>query len=98
MGDESFVFGLNVYRHFLCGTQRILRQKVSTKSRMATISLLTLREYCYYLVLNSNIREKGEKMKRENNPIRLGAHLLSHNVLRPTKETESLCACIGTVL
>ena len=30
-----------------------------------------LREYCYYLVLSSNIRVKGDKMKRENNPIRL---------------------------
>ena len=35
------------------------------------ISLSHLREYCYYLVLSSNIRVKGYKMERENNPIRL---------------------------
>ena len=38
---------------------------------MAAISLPPLREYCYYLVLSSNIRVKGYKMKRENNPISL---------------------------
>ena len=54
----------------LCGTQRILGQKVSTKSCMAAVSLSPLCEYCYYLLLSSNIRVKGKKMKRENNPIR----------------------------
>ena len=52
-------------------TQHILGQKVSTKSWMATISLSPLCEYCYYLVLSSNICVKGDKMKRGNNPIRL---------------------------
>ena len=56
---------------FLCGTQRIVGQKVSTKSWMAALSLSPLREHRYYLVLSSNIRVKGDKMKRENNPIRL---------------------------
>ena len=72
---------------FLCGTQRILGQKVSTKSWLPAISLSHLREYCYYLMLSSNIRVKGDKMKRENNPIRLGGHFLSRNAERPTKET-----------
>ena len=35
------------------------------------LSLSPLREYCYYLVRSSNIRVKGDKMKRENDPIRL---------------------------
>ena len=37
---------------------------------MAAISLSPLREQRYYLVLGSNICVKGDKMKRENNPIR----------------------------
>ena len=56
---------------FLCGMQCILGQKVSTKSWMAALSLSPLREYCYHFVLSSNIRLKGDKMKGENNPIRL---------------------------
>ena len=56
---------------FLCGTQHILGQKVSTKSWMAAISLSPLREHWYYSVLSSNIRVKGDKIKRENKPIRL---------------------------
>ena len=71
---------------FLCGTQCILGQKVSTKSWMAAVSLSPLREYCYYLVLSSNIREKERRLGKqsykaakessyktilENNPIRL---------------------------
>ena len=35
---------------------------------MAAIFLSPLREYCYYLVLSSNIRVKGYEMKRQNNP------------------------------
>ena len=66
---------------------------------MAAISLSALRKYCYYLVLSSNIRVKGDRMRRENNPMRLplerlGAHFLSHNVQLPTEETETLDACI----
>ena len=56
---------------FVCGTQRILGQKVTTECWMAAISSSPLREYCYCLVLSSNIRVKEDKMKRENNPIRL---------------------------
>lgn len=33
-------------------------------------------------------------MKRENNAIRLGAHFLSYNAQRPTKDTETVGACI----
>ena len=84
--DSSTIFRLSTFFHadwlrwlytgiksfsFLCGTQRILGQKVSTKSRMAAIPLSPLREYCYYLIVGSNIRVKGDKMKRENNPIKL---------------------------
>ena len=36
---------------------------------MAAISLSALREYCYYLVLSSNTRVKGDRMRRENNPM-----------------------------
>ena len=32
---------------------------------------ISLHEYWYYLVLRSNIHVKGDKMKRENNPVRL---------------------------
>ena len=32
---------------------------------MTAISLSPLREYCYYLVRSSNIRVKGDEMKRE---------------------------------
>jgi len=74
-GNECFCF--------LCGTQCILKQKVSTKSWMAAVSLL--RENCYYLVLSSNIPEKERRLGKqsykaakesykrilENNPIRL---------------------------
>ena len=35
------------------------------------LCLLLIRECCHYLVLSSNIRAKGDKMKRKNNPIRL---------------------------
>ena len=56
---------------FFCWTLCIVGQKVSTKSLMTAISLSPLREYCYYLVRSSNIRVKGDKMKRENNLIRL---------------------------
>ena len=56
---------------FFCWTLCIVGQKVRTKSWMTAISLSPLREYCYYLVWSSNIRVKGDKMKRENNPIRL---------------------------
>ena len=56
---------------FLCDTQRILGQKVITKSWMATIALSPLREYCYYLVLSSNIQVTRDKMKGENKPMRL---------------------------
>ena len=56
---------------FLWGTQRILGQKVCTKSWIAAISLSPLHEYCYYLVLSSNVLVKGDKMNQENNPIRL---------------------------
>ena len=55
----------------LCGTQCILGQKVSPKSWMAAISLSPLWEYCYNLVLSCNIRVKGDKIKREYNPVRL---------------------------
>ena len=41
------------------------------KSWMAAVCLSPLREHWYYLLLSSNIRVKGDKMKRENNPIRL---------------------------
>ena len=71
-----FSYGWEVcpqYKSFssLYGAQRISGQKVSTKSWMAAISLSSLREHWYYLVLSSNIRVKGDKMKRENNPRRL---------------------------
>ena len=51
----------------------ILEQKVSTQSLewVAAISLSHLREHWYYLVLSSNIRVTRDKMKTENNPIRL---------------------------
>ena len=67
---------------------------------MAAISLSSLCKYCYYLVLSSNVHDKGDRMRRENNPMwvpleGLGAHFLSHNVQRPTKETEALDACIA---
>ena len=63
--------GSRVPVSYVCGTQRILGQKVSTKSWMAAISLSPLREYCY-LVICCNVRVKGDKMKRENkNPIKL---------------------------
>ena len=68
---------------------------MSTKSCMAAVSLSPLCEYCYYLFLGSNIRVKGKKMKRENNRhYRLGAHLLSHNAQRPTKEIKTLDICV----
>ena len=38
---------------------------------MAATSLSSLREYCYYLVLSSNIHVKEDKMKREYNMIRV---------------------------
>ena len=56
---------------FFCWTLCIVGQKVSTKSWMTAISLSPFREYCYYLVLSSNTRLKGDKMKRENNATRL---------------------------
>ena len=56
---------------FFCWTLCIVGQKVSSKSWMTAISLSPLREYCYYLVQSSNIRVKGVKMRRENNPISL---------------------------
>ena len=56
---------------FFCWTLCIVGQKVSTKSWMTVISLSPLPEYCYYLLGSSNIRVKGDKMKRENSPIRL---------------------------
>ena len=56
---------------FFCQTLCIVGQKVSTKSWMAAISLSPLREYCYNLVLSCNIRVKGDKIKREYNPVRL---------------------------
>ena len=56
---------------FFCWTLCIVGQKVSTKSWMTAISMSPLREYCYYLVQSSKIRVKGDKMKKENNPIRL---------------------------
>ena len=37
---------------------------------LVAISLSPSCEYCY-LALSSNLRVKGEKMKRENNPMRL---------------------------
>ena len=84
---------------FLCGTQRIVGQKVSTKSWMAAISLSPLREHRYYLVLISNIRAKGYKMKRENNPIRLPLEtwcsLSVPQCAEFPEETETLDACIS---
>ena len=39
---------------------------MSTKSRMAAVSLSPLREYCYYLVLSSNIREKERRLGKQS--------------------------------
>ena len=81
---------------FLCWTLRIVGQKVSTKSLMAALwdcfpssSCLLLREYWNLVPNNNNIPVK------ETCHSRLGAHFLSHNAQRPTKETEILDACIG---
>lgn len=37
------------------------------------LCLLLICEYCYYLVLSSNISVEGDEMKRENTPIRLSS-------------------------
>ena len=47
---------------FLCRTQRILGQKVSTQSLEWQPYLCLLYANTYCLVLGSNIREKGDKM------------------------------------
>ena len=61
---------------------------------MAAVSLSPLPEYCYYLVLSSNIHPKGDKTKRENND---SAAIREYLVLTfgPTKETETLHTCIA---
>ena len=50
------------------------------------------------MVLNSNIHVKGNKMKRETIQqgchLTVGAHFLSHNVLKHTEKTETLDAVI----
>ena len=48
---------------------------------------LSLREYLYYLVLSSNLHVKWDKMKRENNPIRLPLETWSSLIVRQ-------CACL----
>ena len=53
---------------FLCGTQRILWQKVRTKAWTTAISLSPLREYCYHLVLNSNSRVKMTRWRGKTIP------------------------------
>ena len=54
---------------FLSGVHCILRQKVSTKSWMAAISLSPVCEYYYYF----QYLHKGDKTNRKNNLIRLPA-------------------------
>ena len=84
---------------FLCWAQRIVGQKVSTKSWMAAISSFPLHEYWYYLVLRSNIHVKGDKMKRGNNPIRLPfdswCSLSVPQCAATYRETESLDDCMN---
>ena len=49
-----------------CGTES--EHQVLNGSHIVFISL---REYWYYLLLSSNIHVKGDKVTRENNPLRL---------------------------
>jgi len=62
---------------FLCillGTQRIVGQRVSTKSWIALISSFLYANIsitCSNTSISSNVYVKGDKMMRENNPVRL---------------------------
>ena len=76
---------------FLCGMQCIVGQKVSTNSRLAALShcfpsssCLLLHEYWNLVPNNTNIHVKETKIWLPQR--------------RPTKETETLDACIIVVL
>ena len=81
-----------------CGTER-----TESKSGMAILSSFPLREYWYYLVLSrfqySCKRTQDNKRKNpEGCHSRVGAHFLSHGAMQPTEKTETLDACIKTII
>ena len=81
------------YRHAHCRT--ISEDQVSSGSLIGLFpssSCLILREDWNLVPNNTNIRVKKERYDRHS---RLGAHFLSQDALRTTKETKTLDACIA---